>query len=75
MRAAREDQATRVVLPDPLHRNVMADNLAKDILLPHAAGDKLGVLGAKIQHQHTLACHVRDDRFGFICQTTHPPIP
>ena len=38
-------------LADPLGRDVVPDDLAVDLLLPHPPGDQLGVLRAEIQHQ------------------------
>ena len=60
---------------DPLHRDVVPVNLAKDILFPYATGNQLGVLRAKIQHQHTFTRDACGGRFGFIDKMTHPPTP
>src|SRR5262249_5286265 len=50
-RAAREDQAARPQLRDPRRRQIMADELAEDILLAHPPGNELAVLGAEVEDQ------------------------
>ena len=48
-RAAREDDADGLHFLDALGGQIVADNLAEDVLLAHAAGDQLTVLRAKIE--------------------------
>ncbi len=50
-RAARKDNPPRGQFADPLGRDVVADDLAIDLLLPHPPGDQLRILRAKIQDQ------------------------
>ena len=51
-RAAREDDALRREGPDAFRGDVVADDLTVDMLLADAAGDQLGVLRTKVEHQH-----------------------
>ena len=51
----------RVQLLDALGREVVADDLAEDVLLAHAPGDELAVLRAEVEDQDEFAvrrrCH------------------
>ena len=58
-RPAGEDDALGGQLADPLGRDVVPDDLAVDVLLPHPPGDQLGVLRAEIQHQHLFVGKLR----------------
>jgi hypothetical protein len=40
---------------DPFGAQVMADNLAKDVMFSNAAGNELAVLTAKIQNQNKFS--------------------
>ena len=51
-RPAGEDDPLGGQLADPLGREVVADDLAIDVLLAHPPGDQLRVLRAEIEHQH-----------------------
>ena len=51
-RPAGEDDPLRGQLADPLGRDVVADDLAIDVLLPHPPGDQLRILRAEVEHQH-----------------------
>src|SRR5439155_19121820 len=48
-RAAGEDQTARAQLGDARGRQVVADDLAEDVLLAHPPGNQLAVLGAEIE--------------------------
>jgi len=51
-RTARKYQPARRQFKDTLGRNIVADDLAIDMLLAHPAGDQLRVLRTEIKHQH-----------------------
>jgi len=53
-RPAREDDALGVEFADPVGRDVVPHDLAIHILLPHPAGDELGILRPEIEHEHAL---------------------
>ena len=53
-RAAGEDDAARGQLADPLGRDVVAHDLAIDVLLADSSGDELGVLRTKVEDQDFL---------------------
>src|SRR5207253_5989318 len=61
--AAQNQPARRMPL-NLLRRDVVPHNLAIDVILAYAAGNELGILGPKIEHQHTLVgnrisrCHI-----------------
>jgi hypothetical protein len=60
-RAAGENQAARFQLGHALRRDVVADDLTKDVQLADAAGDELAVLRAEIKDEDAFAfgscCH------------------
>ncbi len=51
-RAAGENQALGGQFANPIGRDVVSNDFAVDVLLPHPPGDQLGVLRPEIQHQH-----------------------
>src|SRR5262249_36949832 len=53
-RAAGEDEAPGAQGLDSLGGQVVADKLAKDVLLAHAPGDQLAVLGAEVEDENTF---------------------
>ena len=53
-RPTGEDEPLGGVLLHLLRRDVVPDDFAVDVVLPHAAGDELGVLSAEIEHQDAL---------------------
>src|SRR5437660_1221038 len=67
-RTTGENDAARIESFDPFGGQIVADNLAKDILLAHTARDKLAVLRAKIEDQHRFlvgrAIHCDNSSFG-----------
>ena len=50
-RAAGEDDAARLQLGDARGRQVVAHDLAEDVLFADAAGDELAVLRAEVEDQ------------------------
>ena len=62
-RAAGEDEAARLQLGDALGRQVVAHDLAEDVLLADAPGDELAVLRAEVEDQDAFTfgtcCHHR----------------
>ena len=50
-RAAGEDEAARLQLGDARGRQVVAHDLAEDVLLAHPPGDQLAVLRAEVEDQ------------------------
>ena len=53
-RAAGEDQALGLALPDLLQRRTVGQQLAEHPALAHAAGNQLAVLATEVQHQHLV---------------------
>ncbi len=74
-RSSREDQPQRVVLPNLVHRNIVPHDLAKHVLLAHAARDQLGILRAEIEHQDPLAGDVGPLRVGRLWMADHHQRP
>ena len=50
-RPAGKDHSLRGQFANPLGGDVVPNDLAVDVLLPHPPGDQLGILRAEIQHQ------------------------
>ena len=63
-RAPGEDDAPRSQFADPRRRDVVADDLAVDVLLADAAGDQLGVLRAEVEHEHPFGLLAGCGRLG-----------
>ncbi len=54
-RPAGENQPFGTDLSDPLGRDIVANDLAINLLLANATGDQLGILRPEIEDEHLLA--------------------
>jgi hypothetical protein len=56
-RTTGENNSLGSQLTDAFGREIVPDDLAIDVLLPHAPGDQLRILRAEVEHQHFFVAH------------------